>query len=114
MIVPPIVKDKYTVFPFLVSGALLVTAFSLAYIHLAEIQSLLIVHFDSFRGIDFLGDKNDVYGMVGVGAIALLINSALANIFYFRERFLSYLLAFGTLVLTFLLLIAVFAILSIN
>ena len=107
-------RDKFIIFPFVTSLAILIAGFLIAYSNLAEIQNLLIIHFDSFRGIDFLGDKNDVFGILGMGVVVLIINSFLANAFYWKERFLSYLLSFSTAVFSLLLLIAVLAIISIN
>lgn len=114
IVTPPIVKDKLIVFPFIAAVILLVAGFSFAYIRLADVHNLLIIHFDSFRGIDFLGDKNDVFGILLMGLLMAGVNGFLANIFYFRERFLSYLLSFGSALICLLILIAVLAIIAIN
>ncbi len=77
-------------------------------------RGLLIIHFDSFRGIDFLGDKGDVFKILGLGIIVLVINAVLAHEFYWKERFLSYVLSFGTAIFSLLILMAIIAIISIN
>lgn len=111
---PLIVKDKFIILPFIAGLVFLVAGFSVAYIQLADLQNLLIIHFDSFKGIDFLGDKNDVFGILFLGLVVLAVNIFLANILYLRERFLSYLLSFSAALFCLLLLIVVFAIISIN
>ncbi len=114
IVTPPIAKDKFIVFPFLTATFLLIAAFSFAYIRLADVQNLLIIHFDSFRGIDFLGSKSDIFGILAVNLAALAVNSWLAYALYYRERFISYLLSFSSAVISLLILIAVLAIISIN
>ena len=113
-VTPPILKDKYIIWPFLLAGIFLVTGFSFAYIRLADVQNLLIIHFDSFRGIDFLGEKSDIWGILGVNLAVLIANSWLAYALYYRERFWSYIFSFSSVVFGLLILIAVFAIISIN
>ena len=110
----PIVKDKFIVIPLVVGLALLIVGFSVAYNQFVGVRNLLIIHFDSFRGIDFLGDKSDVFKILGLGIIVLCLDSFLASVFYWRERFLSYLLTCSTAIFSLLILIAVLAIIFIN
>ena len=114
MTLPPIVKDKMTALPFLVSAVLLVVAFCVAYIVFADTQGLLIVHFDAYRGIDFLGNTSHIFGILGIAAAALILNAFLADELYWRERFLAYVFAYMTALFSLLILIAIFAIVSIN
>lgn len=114
MVTPPIAKDKLIVFPFFAAAVFLAAGFSFTYVKLADLQNLLIIHFDSFRGIDFLGEKKDVFGILAVGLAMLAVNGLLANRLYSRDRFLSYLLSFSSAVAGLLILIAVVAIISIN
>lgn len=111
---PVIFKDKFTLFPLLTGLVLLVAAFSVVYVRLADLQSLLVVHFDGFRGIDFLGSKSDVFGIVAAGLVIWCLNGFLVGRFYSRDRFLSYLLAFSSALFALLLLFAVIVIISIN
>ncbi|MCH7908850.1 MAG: hypothetical protein IIB38_04450, partial [Candidatus Hydrogenedentes bacterium] len=67
------------------------------FVKLIDVQHLLIIHFDSFSGIDFLGSKWEVYGILLSGIFLNLINGFLVTVFYYRERLLSYLLAFSNL-----------------
>ena len=101
-------------YPFLISGVLILAALVWAVLNLYKINNLLIMRYDSYKGIDFLGDKSDVYSLIGILAVMIILNAWLVNRVYFRERFLAYLLSFSSLVLSVLILIGVFAIISIN
>ncbi|MEK7462980.1 MAG: hypothetical protein AAB621_01265 [Patescibacteria group bacterium] len=101
-------------YPFLISGGLILIALISAILNFYKINNLLIMHYDGYNGIDFLGDKSDVFSLIGILAVMIILNVWLANRVYFRERFLSYLLSFSSLALSVLILIGVFAIISIN
>lgn len=105
---------KLLFYPFITSSGLILVALILAVSNLYKINNLLIMHFDGYRGIDFLGEKSDVFSLIGISISMIILNAWLANRFYFRERFLAYLLSFSSLVLSVLILIGVFAIISIN
>jgi len=92
----------------------LIVAFGIAYVNILDNRNLLVIHFDSFRGADFFGDRRDVADILITGAIVWIINLWLAHELYFRERFLSYLLAAGTLLFSVLILIAIRVIIFIN
>ncbi|OGY67789.1 MAG: hypothetical protein A3B16_02910 [Candidatus Zambryskibacteria bacterium RIFCSPLOWO2_01_FULL_45_43] len=111
---PAVLKDKYLTSLFLISAILLVISFSFAYVNFSDTFNLLVIHFDSFRGIDFLGDRSDVAAILGTAAVVFLINGLLAHVFYFRERFLSYALAVGTVFFSLLILIGINVIISVN
>ncbi|MHB9019704.1 MAG: hypothetical protein ACYC3G_02420 [Minisyncoccota bacterium] len=107
-------NTKPLFYPFLISGGLILAALILAISNLYKINNLLIMHYDGYKGIDFLGEKSDVFSLIGITMVMIILNTWLANRVYFRERFLSYLLSFSSLVLSVLILIGVFAIISIN
>lgn len=111
---PPIFMDKWTAAALAAAGIFLLIGFSLAYVNLADNQSLMVIHFDAFRGADYFGDKDTVFEILLSAAAILLINSFLANELYFRERILSYLIAFATLLFMVLILAAVNVIISVN
>lgn len=113
-IVPAILKDKYIIIAFALSLVVLIGAFFIAYVNFWDTINLLVIHFDPFNGADFFGTKNDVFGIIVASAAVWLINMALAQEFYYKERFLSYLLAFGTLIFTALILIAIKVIINVN
>lgn len=107
-------KIKPLFYPFLISGGLILVALILAIFNLYNINNLLIMHYDGYKGIDFLGEKSDVFSLIGITIVMIILNIWLANRVYFRERFLSYFLSFSSLLLSVLILIGVFAIISIN
>ncbi len=112
-VLPDSVKDRYIAAFFLVAGIIWVISFSLVYANILDASNVLIIHFDSFRGADFFGEKSDVFDIIVTAAIIWGINLGLAHVFYFRERFLSYVLAGATLGYMVLILLAVNAIISI-
>lgn len=114
MIFRNIIKDNYLMGTFGVAAALLLFTLVLVLIFFGETNTPLIIHFDTFRGIDFLGSKLHVFGIVFVGIVMFLINVGLAHTLYYRNRFLSYIIACATLVITLLILIAISAIIAVN
>ncbi len=50
----------------------------------------VVLHFDSVKGIDLYGGVGDVWVIWITSLVLFLCNILFANIFYFRERFLSY------------------------
>ena len=111
---PIILKDKYTALFFISGFLILIVGFSFAYVNILENTNLLVIHFDSFRGADFFGDRRDISDILITALIIWLINFVLANEFYYKERLLSYLLAGGTFLFMVLILIAIRVIISIN
>ena len=114
MISPAILKDKYTALFFVAGFLALLTGFSLAYVNILDNPNLLVIHFDSFKGADFFGDRRDIIDILVTAAIIWIINFMLASEFYFKERFLSYILAIATLLFSVLILVAVNVIININ
>jgi len=114
MEVPELLKDKYILWLFVLSLAILTVAFFISYVNLWGVGNLLIIHSDIFEGADFFGTYYDVFGILGIAAIVWLLNALLANELYFRERLLSYLFAFFTFIFMVLILMAVNVIISLN
>ncbi len=110
---PDFIKDRYVASFFLLAGLVWVVSFSLVYTNILDASNVLVIHFDSFKGADFFGEKSDVFDIIVTAAIVLVINLALTHVFYSRERFLSYVIAGATLGYMVLILLAVNAIISI-
>jgi len=107
-------KDRVLAYSFGASFLALLLSWILAYVNFFKTGNLLIMHFDSYKGTDFLGDKSYLYNVLGAAAVILFLNFWLAGRVYFKERFLSYMLSVFSLILSLLILIAVFVIISIN
>ncbi len=85
-----------------------------AYGAFANVKHLLIVHFDAFRGIDFLGSRRDVFGIVLTAFAASALNFLLAKTFQSRSRFLAAAIAYSTLVFAVFVLAAISMIVANN
>ena len=111
---PIILKDRYTSVFFAAALLFLIIAFGIAYVNILDNRNLLVIHFDSYQGADFFGDRRDVADILATGFIIWILNLALASELYFRERILSYILAGSTLLFMVLILAAIRVIIFIN
>jgi len=109
-----ILKDKYlrvvagiSIFIWLLTGIIFYSWFNLS-------SGNLILHFNAYNGIDFLGSQGDIFGILLSGLVIILINMYLSNFMYNRERFLSYIFSFANLVVSILILIVINVIISVN
>ena len=107
-------EDKFLFYPLLTSLAILLASLLLAFLGLLDTNNLLILHFDGYKGIDFLGEKKDIFNVLFLSFCVIFLNFFLAKKIYFKERFLSYLLAFITPLFSLLIFICVFVIIAIN
>lgn len=99
---------------FALSLAILLFTAAAVYVGIGSVRDPLITHFDAYRGIDAIGVRTDLFLIPATGIIVLFLNMALAAALYFRERFASQLIAFASLGLSLLILIASFVIMSVN
>jgi len=109
-----VLKDKYLRVVFILSFLILFFLSLVSFVKLADISSTLIIHFDVYQGIDFLGGKMEIFGILFSAFVMILINFFLADFLYHRQRFLSYIFSFGSLWITILILISMGVIISIN
>ena len=107
-------KNKNFVIIFGLGLGFLILTAGVAYLRLAEIRTPLIIHFDAFKGIDFLGDRFDVFNILIVALAIVLINLFLAEFIFDRQRFLSFAFAFIGLAISILILIAISVIIAVN
>lgn len=92
----------------------MVVAFSFFYVRLADIEHLIIVHFESLRGVDVLGSKKEMIGILISGLVLNLINFLLATFLYNRQRLLSYLIGLMNIFVSLLILLTIVVIISVN
>jgi len=114
MTVPIILKDRYTSFVFFAGAVLLAIALFRVSVAFTDAGNLVVIHFDAYKGADFFGDARDVFDIVVSSVVVWGVNIGLANMLYFRERFLSYLLATSTLIFAVLILISINVIINVN
>ena len=74
----------------------------------------IILHYNLFFGVDYLGGYNEIYLIPTVGAIIIIINTVLGYLLYERERLASYFLAFNIFIVQLFLLLAGYLIVEIN
>lgn len=107
-------RFKTTLVISIFSAAILLFVLGLIYFSRLQLEPPLILHFDSWRGIDFYGGISNLWGIWLVVFFFNLLNFVLAKFFFFRERFVFYLFISVNLILNILLLIIVGTILSVN
>jgi len=90
--------------------------FSLLYIvvHTRGLSGALITHYDSFRGIDYLGDRLDFYRILFGTFLISLFNFGMSMLLYVRIRFFAYFLAWLTVFLNILTLIGIVYLIGLN
>lgn len=98
----------------LVNMALLAIGWVLFFVYLSGASNILVIRFDQFQGINFLGTKYDALGILTVGSVINLVNGGLAAVFHSRNRFLTYVLLSANVLASLLILIIVSVIISVN
>ena len=78
---------------FLLIGLIAISA------HFSDIKndSQIILHFDFYNGIDVVGEAIVLYKILGLSGAVFALNVCLAYVLFARDKFLSYMLALGTL-----------------
>ena len=109
-----IFKDKHLRLVFGASAAILLLTAIVGFVKFGLTSEKIIVHFDIFKGIDFIGEKSDVRAIIIYGILMSALNLFLADFLYERERFLSYIFSFVTLFLSALVLTVISIIISKN
>lgn len=107
-------KDLYVIIGFSVGALFIFIGLAASYVFISGINHLLIIHFDSYRGIDFLGSKGDLFGVLVAGLFINAVNLFLAWALYNREKFLSRLLGLSSSFVSLLILIAAVVIIKVN
>lgn len=108
-------KNKVIVTLFGLSVLLLLISAIIGGVGLPESQDLLIIRFSKFaEEANLVGDLRTIFSLGLVASFIILINFLLAWEIYTRERFLSYIIASATLIISFLFLVAVYEMTTIN
>lgn len=110
-----ILKNKIIISFFGLSVVLLFASALIGGSGLPSSSGLLIIRFDKLANqADFVGGFRTVFGLGVVVSFMLIINFLLAWEIYHRERFLSYILAAATLIVSLLFLMVVSGIAAVN
>ncbi|MCL4404038.1 hypothetical protein M1432_01730 [Patescibacteria group bacterium] len=100
-----IVKEKALWVPIGLTLALAAAGLVLGAVAIKNVSAPLIIHFDQFHGVDFVGSVADFWGIWLGGLAVIVLNAALSTVLYRRERFLAYLLLAGNALIALLMLV---------
>ena len=114
MRIPVVLKNKTFCLVWALGFLLLIIAFFVAYLNLFSLEIPLVIHFDAYRGIDFLGNLNSIFYTLIFALLINILNIIIAEALFNRERVLSYLILFATLFLDFTVLVAISSIVAFN
>ncbi len=93
---------------------LLILSIIIFYLQIGLTDNLLVVWFDSLRGVNYIGRSSEIAAVLGMALLINLINLGLAGVFRGRNQFLTKLFLGATLFFNLLILIYVSVIVSIN
>ncbi len=103
--IPSIFTQKPLLILSGISGVIIVANLIFLFAKLGGLSYPLVLHFDSFHGVDFLGDISDFWGF-WLGGIALIIlNFFIGEALFRKERALSYVFIAANALLSILLLV---------
>jgi hypothetical protein len=74
----------------------------------------IILHYNLFFGVDYLGDYKNIYLIPLSGLIIIVVNSILGHLLYLKEKLASYFLVFIIFIIQVFLLIDSYLIIKIN
>jgi hypothetical protein len=114
MVFSNVIKDKKLRIVGGLSLLLLAVGTIIFYARPAPATAPLIIHFEAYGGIDFTGEKTEILGILLSALIIIMINLFLSDFLYTRERFLSYIFTFVSLLFSILILITIGVIISVN
>ncbi len=107
-------RDKVIITFFSLSVVALMISAAMVIFVLPAGTDRLILHFDPEHSINLLGSKGMALFMVGIVFAMNVVNFILSREIYYRERSLSYMIAFTTMVIGIFCLIATGVIVSMN
>lgn len=96
------------------SGVAVLGSLTLAFLKLGGLPYPLVLHFDSFHGVDFLGDTTDFWGIWLGGFACIVLNFFLGEVMFTKERVLSYVFLSVNLLLSILLFVITTVIIAAN
>ena len=109
-----IFREKILLILIGISAALFAASLLLTFFRLNGLSYPVILHFDAFRGVDFVGNLADFWTIWAGGIIIAAANLWLAVSLFHRERFLSYLFVSANVLIALLTLIITGVVASAN
>lgn len=114
MFLPNIIKDTYLRVVVAITFALHTIITTIVLVKFLPRRESIVLHFDTYRGIDFVGGRVDLVGMLLSGYVMIALNFLLADFLYARDRFFAYVLSFASLLLSILFAVAMMIVYSVN
>lgn len=114
MFLPNIIKDKYLRVVLAASFGLFAIIVVVILAKFLPRSESIVLHFDSYRGIDFVSSRLDLVGIMLSGLVMLALNFLLADFIYTRDRFFAYVLSFASLLLSILFTVMLTIVYSVN
>ena len=109
-----VTSNKWVGGAFAVSFALIIGSWLWAWFTLKGISQSLILHYNSFAGINQSGTVAELSAVSVMAFVALVVNSSIAFELQHRNRFLALVLAVGSILFSLLIFIAFTAIIRVN
>ena len=109
-----VLKEKTLIIFLIIGGIFMLSSLGLLYFNSSNLIPPIIIHFDSYQGVSFLGTLTDLWSIWLVGFIMIIINFGLSEVFFYRERLLSYLFVGTNIIIALLVLIILAVIISVN
>ncbi len=107
-------KDKIIVWGLFSALFLNLVLWTSIYFQIPDSNLPSILHYNIYRGVDFLGETGKIYFLPLMSLILIFINLIIADFFYKREKIISYIFVLSLPILTILLLIAGLNLIAIN
>jgi hypothetical protein len=96
------------------TAALFLASLVLSLLRLGDLSYPVILHFDAFNGVNFVGNMTDFWSIWFSGLVIVVLNTWLAGTLFRRERFLSYLFVSVNVLIALLVLIITGVVVSAN
>ncbi|MEX2436817.1 MAG: hypothetical protein WD471_01475 [Candidatus Paceibacterota bacterium] len=96
------------------SVLLLITSFILILINVGDLSYPLILHFNSYEGVNLTGEASSLWSILIVAVLVVVLNFFIGNSLFKRERMMAYLIFAINVIISIVTLISVAQIISIN
>lgn len=109
-----ILKSRIALLFLSLTAVLLLTAFILILINVDNLSYPLIIHFNPYEGVNLTGGENSLWSILIIGLVIITLNTFLGNVFFKRERIVSYVFFVINFIIAIMTLISIAQIISIN
>ncbi|MBU4421386.1 hypothetical protein L6259_00245 [Candidatus Parcubacteria bacterium] len=108
--------DKFLVCNFFISFTLVLAIWGAVIWALFSIKEtvFLSLHYSIYLGVDWLGGPENFFVFTSIATVVFLLNFILSNIFYFKNKLLSYFLSASATIFLLALFASVIIVIYIN